>query len=295
MVARIASGLVGSLLVGHLAVAFASASEDQVALLIGSAAYTETTLYNMPKAQEKRWRVLQLPRLRYPRKIEVGHDSLRGTETEILDKLQDVISKRSDSRQYLKYLPQIIQRTKVRQVNGIENINILEWTTESNNTPDMEGGVAFLKNFKGLYSLIDDKRDIFIVKPPHDWADYGAYAEIAKKFSKDNIELVNSFLIALYFWFKDHESFIGNQGGIIAFYGPDDNMHLVVYTDLNTYKENNVTSFLTKKLKSRLNNIKLSRNIFIVKRGRKDFQDLMLENQDGPVGIEVPYILYPVE
>ena len=211
----------------------------------------------------------------------------------IMDQLNDIIAEYRDVRPYSNNLRNIRQRTKVRQVNGIVNINVMEWTTQSNNTPDMEGVVVFLKDFKGLYSPIDKQMRIFMKYLPRNWKSYGNFAEIAKKIFGDDIGFINYFIVRFYLWFREHKKFIGNQGGIIAFYGPNDSAELVIYADKNIYKDHNVTGFLTSK--SKLNKLELSGDVFIVKRGRRDFQELVFENKNGPVGIEVPYILHRIK
>ncbi len=211
----------------------------------------------------------------------------------LMDQLSHIISEYRDIRPYLNNLGKIRQRTKVRQVGGVVNINVMEWTTQSNNMPNMDGVVVFLKDFKGLYSPIDKQMRIFMKYPPRDWKSYRGFAEIAKIIFGDNIIFTNYFIVRFYLWFRAHKNFIGNQGGIIAFYGPGDSAELVIYADKNIYRDINVTGFLTSL--SKLNKLELSGDVFIVKRGRRDFQELVFENENGPVGIEVPYILHRVE
>ena len=224
----------------------------------------------------------------------VAYEKKKDSDFKILmDQLSHIISEYRDVRPYSNNLRKIRQRTKVRQVNGVVNINIMEWTTQSNNMPNMEGVVVFLKDFKGLYSPIDKQMRIFMKYPPRNWKSYGGFAEIAIKIFGDNIYFTNHFVVRLYLWFWERRNFIGNQGGIIAFYGPNDSAELVIYADKNIYKDNNVTGFLTSR--SKLNKLELSGDVFIVKRGRRVFQELIFENKNGPVGIEVPYILHRVK
>ena len=211
----------------------------------------------------------------------------------LIEQLDDIISEQKDVRPYSNKLRKIKQRTKVRQVNGIVNINVMEWTTQSTDMPNMEGVAVFLKDFKGLYSPIDKQMILFMKYPPRSWKSYRGFAGIAKKIFGNTIDFTNYFIIRFYLWFREHKNFIGNQGGIIAFYGPDDSAELVIYADKNIYKDNNVTGFLTSR--SRLSKLELSGDVFIVKRGRKVFQELVFENKNGPIGIEVPYILHQVK
>ena len=210
----------------------------------------------------------------------------------IFDKLKDIVSEKRDIEEFRTRLKKVRQRTKTRQVDGISNVNVMEWSTQSGESPTMNGAVVFLKDIAGAYSFIDEQAMSFIRHPPRDWDYFGEYSEIAEQFSGGDIDVVNFLLMKMYFWFRAHKSFIGKFGGIIAFYEPKDGAILVIYSDKNKYKENNVSSFLTN-LKN-LNSIDISEDVFVVESGRRDFQDLVLEKEGGPVAIEVPYIRYEV-
>ena len=210
----------------------------------------------------------------------------------IFDKLKDIVSEKRDIEEFRIRLEKIRQRTKTRQLDGISNVNVMEWTTNSDESPVMNGALVFLKDIAGAYSFIDEQAMSFIRRPPRDWDYFGEYSEIAKQFSGGDIDVVNFLLMKMYFWFRAHKSFIGNFGGIIAFYEPKDGAILVIYSDKNRYKENNVSSFLTN-LKN-LNSVDMSEDVFVVESGRGDFQHLVLEKEGGPVAIEVPYIRYDV-
>ena len=210
----------------------------------------------------------------------------------IFDKLKDIVSEKREIEEFRTRLEKIRHRTKTRQVDGISNVNVMEWTTQSEDSFTMNVAVVFLKDISGAYSFIDEQAMSFIRHPPRDWDYFGEYSEIAEQFSGGDIDVVNFLLMKMYFWFRAHKSFIGNLGGIIAFYEPDDGAILVIYSDRNGYKENNVSSFLTGQ--KYLNNIDMSEDVFVVESGRRDFQDLVLEKEGGPVAIEVPYIRYDV-
>jgi hypothetical protein len=209
-----------------------------------------------------------------------------------IEELGDLVSQRRDVRPFINILNRIQQRTKTRQLDGVANINIMEWTTRKGEAPKMEGVLIYLKDMRGAYDLISDGAMQFIMYPPRDWSYYGELEEMARRFARNNINVVNFFLARLYVWFAAHRKFIGKQGGIIAFYGPADGAELVMFSDKNRRRENNVSSFLSD-LPS-LKKVVLSERVFVVEAGRRDFQELVLEKQGGSIGIEKPYILHSV-
>ena len=202
------------------------------------------------------------------------------------------VEKRTDMSRTLAQLKQIRHRTRVRQFAGISNVNISEWTTQRN-TSAMQGALAFLKDLRGAYSHIDSGARVFIANPPPDWIYYGYFQDVARIFAAGNIRNVHDFVRDIYFWFDSHRDFFQRQGGIVAVFHGVDGADLVAYADYNTYKAGNVTSFLTRK--TNLRKIKVSNCVFVVSRARRAFQELILEDKFGPIGIRRPYSLVEVK
>jgi hypothetical protein len=232
--------------------------------------------------------------------IDIAGGSLRGTLAAAMQDLKatiqelgDLVSQRRDVKIYINILKRIKQRTKTRQLDGVSNVNIMEWTTQGGGTPKMEGVLIYLKDMKGAYGLIDDGAMDFIRNPPRDWRYYGELEEMARRFSRNNINVINRLLARLYVWFAAHREFLGKQGGIIAFFDPTDGAELVMFSDKKRRRDHNVSSFLADL--SSLKDVILSERVFVVNDVRRDFQNMVLERDGGPVGIERPYILYPVD
>ena len=119
---------------------------------------------------------------------------------------------------------------------------------------------------------------------------YGTRQDAAKRFSNNDIKAANQKIVDVFNWFKGKQGMIGNQGGVIFLYGQ--NGYIAAYQDKNGYKENNVAGILTKR--SSVENINISNDVFPMPPGLDEFVRLLLEDQQGNVKIEVPYILYEV-
>jgi hypothetical protein len=187
----------------------------------------------------------------------------------------------------------IKHRTKTRQIKGGDNLNVMEWTTHEGQRPEMEGAVIYFKNFKSAFGYMNDRLDEFKEELPREWDDYGAYQQAAKEFSNSDIGIVNQFIIDIFDWFKGKQELIANQGGVIVVYGNGRrNERLIAYGDGNRYKDNNVAGILTGISDAR--NIRLNNDLFNLPSGADEFLRVIIEDPDGIVRIDVPYILYRV-
>lgn len=187
----------------------------------------------------------------------------------------------------------IKHRTKTRQISGGDNLNVMEWTTREGPDPRMDGAVIYFKNFKSAFGFMNDRLDEFEEDLPQEWDDYGDYQQAARKFSDNDIGFVNRFIIDVFGWFKDKQDLIANQGGVIMVFGDERrNGRLIAYGDHNKYKDSNVAGILTGISDAR--NILLDDNVFDLPCGAGEFLKVIIEDPDGIVKIEVPYILYAV-
>ncbi|MFQ5953573.1 MAG: hypothetical protein ACE5JZ_00745 [Kiloniellales bacterium] len=191
------------------------------------------------------------------------------------------------------FLKKIRQRTKTRQISGGENLNVMEWTTQKGPRPTMEGAIIYFKLFKSAFKFFNSRFNEFLEELPDKWEDYGKYQEPAKKFSNGDIKFANQFVIDMFNWFKPKQKIIGNQGGVLIFFsGGRGYGSMIAYTDPNEYKENNVAGILTGQ--SYIRRAKLSDDVFLLPKGADEFIQFIIEDQEGPVKIELPYILYKV-
>lgn len=190
-------------------------------------------------------------------------------------------------------IKKILQRTKTRQVSGGENLNVMEWTTQNGPEVTMDGAVVYFKKFKSAFGFFNKRFNRFMRELPEEWDDFGRYEDAAKKFSNGDINVANRMIIDIFEWFKPKQKMIGNQGGILILYAKDDGGGIMVaYADPNTYKSNNVAGILTGR--SKIKKIVLSDDVLPLLPGADEFIQIILEDQEGLVSIEVPYILYEV-
>ena len=190
-------------------------------------------------------------------------------------------------------IKKILQRTKTRQVSGGENLNVMEWTTQNGPEATMDGAVVYFKLFKSAFGFFNKRFNRFMRELPEEWDDFGKYQDAAKKFSNGDIKVANRMIIDIFEWFKPKQKMIGNQGGILILYAKDDGGgSMVAYADPNSYKSNNVAGILTGR--SKIKKVVLSDDVLSLLPGADEFIQVILEDQEGLVSIEVPYILYEV-
>lgn len=187
-------------------------------------------------------------------------------------------------------LRSVKQRTKTRQISGGDNINVMQFTTRDGSNVSMDGAIIYFKKFKTAFSYFNARFLEFFGNSPTRWEDYGTRQDAAKRFSNNDIKAANQKIVDVFNWFKGKQVMIGNQGGVIFLYGK--NGYIAAYQDKNGYKENNVAGILTKR--SSVENINISNDVFPMPPGLDEFVRLLLEDQQGNVKIEVPYILYEV-
>lgn len=157
----------------------------------------------------------------------------------------------------------------------------------------MDGAVVYFKLFKSAFGFFNKRFNRFLRELPEEWDDFGNYQEAARKFANGDINVANRMIIEIFEWFKPKQKMIGNQGGILILYAKGGGSgSLVAYADPNAYKSNNVAGMLTGQ--SYINRIKLSDDVFRLLPGAGEFIQIILEDQEGLVSIEVPYILYEV-
>lgn len=195
---------------------------------------------------------------------------------------------------YVKeFLKKIKQRTKTRQISGGENLNVMEWTTQEGPEATMDGAVIYFKLFKSAFKYFNDRFGRFLDDLPLEWDDYGKYQEAAKSFSNGDIRFVNNFIVDMFNWFKPKQKIIGNRGGILILFARGGGSgSLIAYGDPNDYKSNNVAGILTGQ--SYLSRVKLSDDVFFLPRGADEFIRVIFEDDEGPIRIDLPYLLYEV-
>lgn len=156
----------------------------------------------------------------------------------------------------------------------------------------MDGAIIYFKLFKSAFGFFNKRFDRFLRELPKEWDDYGRYQDAARRFSNGDINVANRMVIDIFEWFKPKQGMIGNQGGVLILYAKGGAGILVAYADPNTYKSNNVAGVMTGQ--SYLERIVLSDDIFTLLPGADEFIQIIIEDQEGLVSIEVPYILFAV-
>ena len=190
-----------------------------------------------------------------------------------------------------KRLRGVKQRTKIRQIAGGDNLNVMQFTSGDGSNASMEGAIIYFKKFKNAFSYFNARFLEFFGNSPTSFEAYGPRKEAARRFGNNDVKAANQVIVDVFNWFKGKQEMIGNQGGVVFLYGK--NGYIAAYQDKNGYKENNVAGILTKR--SFVENIKISDDVFPMPPGLDEFVRLLLEDQQGNVKIEVPYILYDVE
>jgi hypothetical protein len=180
------------------------------------------------------------------------------------------VASASESEQIRGIIGSIQQRTKTRQIRGGENLNVMEWTLRDGPSPVMDGAIVYFKKFASAFKYFNERFDEFMRDLPRDWDGYGRYQEPAKRFSHGDIGVANRLIVD-----------IDGTGGA-----------MVAYADRNRYKQSNVAGILTGQ--SYLQNIILGEDIFRLPPGADEFIRVIIEDQEGVVRIEVPYILFDV-
>jgi hypothetical protein len=203
------------------------------------------------------------------------------------------VASASESEQIRGIIGSIQQRTKTRQIRGGENLNVMEWTLRDGPSPVMDGAIVYFKKFASAFKYFNERFDEFMRDLPRDWDGYGRYQEPAKRFSHGDIGVANRLIVDIFEWFKPKQEMIGNQGGVLIIYRTDGTGGaMVAYADRNRYKQSNVAGILTGQ--SYLQNIILGEDIFRLPPGADEFIRVIIEDQEGVVRIEVPYILFDV-
>jgi hypothetical protein len=187
----------------------------------------------------------------------------------------------------------IKQRTKTRQISGGDNLNVMEWTTDEGDAPDMHGLLVYFKQFDSAFSFMNKRLGKFVEDPPDEWEDYGDYEGIAREFANDDIAVANQLIIDLVNWFRPKQDLIGDQGGVIIVFGQDGGAGaLFAYADPSPYKDNNVSGLLTGH--EYIAKVRVDDDVFVLPQGADGFFRTIAEEQGGLIGIEVPYVLHPV-